>query len=1628
MSGEAEDNVNAILFDLLPSNIASASDEDQDITDATLVDPTAAAQQVVGAHVINMATSTPLPVGDEHPGVKFPKLTVKTYEHWRLATRALIYRDMCEDVINQPRPSNPDSDFILRERKAWTHILLNLDQQHARMVRESEPEEARDIWMRFEKLYLSKTQTSVMSMWLALYSTKYTGGDVQTYTRKILQLAADLRLAKETISDGSIRALLITSFLPVKGYEGTIASFDAVDPDNCTVEYVEKRLIERGEQLLVIKGMEKASGNQQANQPKLGQGEEKALQFSSYPSQGGGGKKGKRKKGKQGSGQSQQQQRSGNNSSAGQSRHYTKPCLYCGMENHSRDQCHSLRKAMEGGGCTSLKKPTSGNVATSQTSAKSYAVDVDHDEFGCCAWTGPTPTKRARRRQPAVEPPRETACFSGAGKHHTWILDSGASRHMTGDRSFFIDLEPLDIKVHVAGGPPHWAKGVGTGRLHSVITEGDKNVKLHNVLYVPSFQGGLIGISVLDRQGCVTTFEGGVGTVRYTGPDDHVHTLLRAHLSDGLYRLDTDHADAAPVTALTCQHQWHRRLGHRDPRILLRLHHEQLATGFEVKDCAVRHDVCEPCLLGKMSQRPFKDEGERAGEVLDHLHSDLCGPIPVTSPGGMRYYLSIIDDHSRHVAIRLLKKKSDAAAAIKDYVVETRTQKGLYPKRFHSDNGTEYVNQDLLDFFREKGTIHTTTVPDTPQHNGVAERMNRTLCEMMRAMLADSGMDPKYWAEAVQQAAFIHNKIPGTSVPTTPHEEWFGTKPDLSKVRAFGSKVWTWIPKHARRKLDDHAKAGILIGYVGSRHGYKVLNPATGGMYFSRTVKIVEPPCHHRGVKPEFEGAGGLDSRYDVLLPDTGSQPTTTTKDAAAGHDTPRKSPQKSPLKGKTPSPPKGKTPSPPKGRTPTPAKTTPPQQRSPPQSQPSSPDVFHSPEQSSEWLLQEEEGYGDADSSESSEDEQGRVRESILPPQPSRRDSTAEGPRRSQRERSAPDRYGASAHVAEVPTVAEEIPDSWDAVTRLPPDQRAVWTAAANEEMKSLRQHDVWELATLAPGHHAVGCRWVFTTKKDGTGAVHTYKARLVARGFTQRYGLDYDETYAPVVSHDAVRLLLAVAAVKQLHVRHMDVRTAYLNAPLQEEIYMRQPPGFIDRHSPDKVLRLKRSLYGLRQSARAWNIRATRELRKIGFRRGKKEPCMFTRQESGANTTYVVLYVDDILIAGSTPAITRSVGEQLGQAFQMKDLGEVRLYLGYNIEREEDGSFLLDQREKIAKLLDRLNLTGTIKTAPTPMEVGYLQGEDPQHPSPPLPDCERYRSATGMLNYLACGTRPDIAYAVSVLCRFNHRATERDWKAVKRVGRYLLGTYDFKLRLPSSGQPTLSAYADADYAGDPKDRLSTSGYIIFFGDSPVGWSSKKQESVVLSSTESELVAATACGRDVKGTRMILAEMGIRQTSPTILYEDNQSCLAIIDSDRMSGRLKHIDTKDMYVRELQRHGHVEGVWCPGEDMIADILTKALPRTQYEFYASRLGLVRRGAGRASAECASVALVCAASGRPSGVTSPQLAAAAVEVKCPVCACEGEKGCWRSCRKAPVSHAAPTRVQIWRRSGKEHQVAARSEHFQ
>jgi len=384
-------------------------------------------------------------------------------------------------------------------------------------------------------------------------------------------------------------------------------------------------------------------------------------------------------------------------------------------------------------------------------------------------------------------------------------------------------------------------------------------------------------------------------------------------------------------------------------------------------------------------------------------------------------------------------------------------------------------------------------------------------------------------------------------------------------------------------------------------------------------------------------------------------------------------------------------------------------------------------------------------------------------------------------------------------------------------------WIEAMNAEMESLQSNETWNLTTLPEGKTAIGCKWVYKTKTDELGNVVRYKARLVAQGFTQKYGDDYDEVFAPVARSATLRTMLAIAGSQKMIVKHYDIQAAYLNGDLSHEVYMRQPKGY---HQGDDslVCKLKKSLYGLKQGANEWNKRLNNIFTSnMKFSRSKNDPCLYSKEQDG-HWLYVSVHVDYLVMATTSESMMVSFEGQMNEFVVMKDLGNLHHYLGIQIARDDDGIFVLHQKQYIEKKLREFRLT-ECRPSNIPVDPGYLRRQEVHEC---MPDRDVYRKAIGSLQYLATNSRPDIAVGTSILARHVSCPTVADWTEVKRIFRYISHTKDMKLKLGDASLITqrdsqLIGYADADWGGDAEDRKSNTGYVFKYLGAPLTWSSKK-------------------------------------------------------------------------------------------------------------------------------------------------------------------------------------------------------------
>jgi hypothetical protein len=455
-----------------------------------------------------------------------------------------------------------------------------------------------------------------------------------------------------------------------------------------------------------------------------------------------------------------------------------------------------------------------------------------------------------------------------------------------------------------------------------------------------------------------------------------------------------------------------------------------------------------------------------------------------------------------------------------------------------------------------------------------------------------------------------------------------------------------------------------------------------------------------------------------------------------------------------------------------------------------------------------------------------------------------------------------------------------------------------------------------------------VFTHKLKPDGTLDRYKARWVVRGFTQRAGVDFGETFTPVVKPATIRTVLTIAASNRWPTRQLDVSNAFLHGNLREHVLCQQPTGFADPACPNAVCLLDKSLYGLRQAPRAWFDRFATFAISLGFHPTRSDSSLFVLRH-GADVAYLLLYVDDMVLTGSSSALLQRIIDRLRAEFAIKDLGELRFFLGIDVKRTASGFYLSQQRYAEA-VLDRAGMLNC-KPAPTPIDAkGKLSAD-----GAPINDATSYRSLAGALQYLTV-TRPDLAFAVQRAClhmldpRVPHQAL------LKRILRYVRGTSSMGLHLCGSHNLSITAYSDADWAGCPDTRRSTSGFCVFLGDALVSWSSKRQPTVSRSSAEAEYRAVANAAAECIWLRQLLTELQCAVTKATVAYCDNVSAVYMSANPVHHKRTKHIELDIHFVRERVQLGDLRVLHVPTGEQYADIMTKGLPTSTFAAFRSSL--------------------------------------------------------------------------------------------
>lgn len=1172
----------------------------------------------------------------------------------------------------------------------------------------------------------------------------------------------------------------------------------------------------------------------------------------------------------------------------------------------------------------------------------------------------------------------------------SYVVDSGASSHMVCTKEHMSDWsETGGHPIRTAGGGVVNATHRGTLRLGPLV--------LPDALYAPGLGFNLLSVRLLAKAGYTTHFSAD-GKCTITDVNNKVVFEIAGA---GLYHLKASN----PSTSLVAKHTaddilyLHRSLGHLNWFDVWQLGRSGIL-GSEWTDLvnpSAMNILCAPCILGKGYRLPSGASDIHGVEPHDIVHSDLWGPTVHPSIGGSRYFMLCYDDYTHHIELYFLKDKSEAYGAFKDYIALVETQCKAKIRHVRSDNGGEYTSKKFLELLATNGIEANPVPPAAHAQNGRAERVNRTVLNIVRTVLCDTQLPKRFWAEAAGYAAYVRNHIPKKDFPkkgvtSTPQELWTGRPSKLTQLRPFGSVVF--VRDHTvTDKLAPRYLKAFLMGYRSySESMIRYYDPTT------RTIN------HTRDYIFERKSTSKPSKVMEGIPTNLGNK--TPAK-------TPARMPAFLPLSTARPAPPTLST------------DFLPNDNYVPRMSTPS-----HSPDPTPEHSVSDDQSMTETESARSSagsrvedgpeeshrpstpssvgsRDEDGPRMETPRPltPRPETRHAKfvptndprgvflpdqdqgvahrftedgrrVNGPRAAKGDtagvvktisldlnseeagllailetertslKASSERFTkthqfalAAVSVASLEVfafLATDCPRSFREARNSPDWPK--WEAAMKEELAKMEQYDVWELVTRTKDMRVLEARWVFTRKIDGsTGEAAAYRARWVAKGYRQVAGVDYNEIFASVVHKDTIRVFLAAVNYHGLFCDQVDIRAAFLQGHIREEINLAPAEG--SNAPPNTVYRLKKSLYGLKQSPRCFNDELDAWFKSAGFQQAGSDPCLYTYRSEDVFLMLTV-HVDDQLIAGNNRKALDEFKAKLNSKFECTDHGPVSYFLGFNVIRDmEKRTLSISQEHYMEHMLARFDMTDC-KPEKTPLPANF-QARQPTDKEYDDARHHPYPAIVGSIMYASSISRPDLAFPASLLARFITKWGNEHYRAAKHLLRYIRGTTDLCLTFDANAdERTLLGHVDADWGGCPDTRRSTSGYLMRVWNSLVAWKSRRQPTVSLSTMEAELMAGCDAVKQALWLRRLLTDMGFPPEGPVRLFCDNQGAISNAANPGQHDRRKHIDLRANFVLENVRGGQVAFEYIPTDDNPADLLTKALNDQKTNKFSDTMGLRR----------------------------------------------------------------------------------------
>ena len=1177
-----------------------------------------------------------------------------------------------------------------------------------------------------------------------------------------------------------------------------------------------------------------------------------------------------------------------------------------------------------------------------------------------------------------------------------WILDSGATSHHTGHRQMLTNISKLDRKYRtMTGDGGSMYDQVG----EAVICSGNDTFKLGRVIYVPTFKVNLISVSQLTERGCMVTYDAKEAVVRRDGnvifravKEHNLYVvkmnknnnksinecITHAFLSNS-NNVGEKEEESAEEKRIKQKQSYmselkalHVKYGHVSYTKLMNIitHNSVDGVGdvFKIKkllsECVdeLIKSECRGCLLGKMSRLPMTGiVNYKVTKQMDVWAVDVMGPMKNETMNNQKYVLVIIDVFTRYMFVKLMKTKGEATTHLLNQIKLCQTQTELKLKRLHSDGGKEIVNVEMSEFLKNNGTQHTHTTPHTPQHNGIVERANRTIMEMAKSMLFHCDAYVPLWGDAVLMAAYLLRLSLTSASPTcTPTELWTHSRPSVDHLHVFGCNAYYHIHKTNRDgKLDKSAKQAIFVGYDEENNTYyKLYDVDTNKFLISRDIVFYDESFTEMKRLKEIENANRETNRLneDDALPDVlteemlqqlfhtdhttphthtdvlnvsnvgsqvGAHPATNSSvvnPSVVSHSVVLQNPTNNNNESESADSEKmndndtitrgvslrgcievgGEADK---------------------ENRENKTNVNESKKKKRDDVSEDEE--------ENSKKKRKEESVSVLPrrgrgrPRKQRAEEVAVAAVDRRRRDDDADRSEDSNYD----------PENYEQATK--GRDKAIWLDAIEEELRAHKNNNTWSVIRRDASMNVVDTKWVFVRKRDENGVVKRFKARVVAKGYSQQYGVDYRETFAPVIKMKSLRLIIALSSTtkRRRKLAQLDVKTAFLNASVKEDIYVSVPKGM--NVGAGVVLKLNKALYGIKQAPHEWNNEINSFIHSLGFKQCIKDTCVYVKMSRTNNIIILGLFVDDMLISYDVCDEKEwfELKGKLVSKYEISDEGEANVIVGMKLTRRS-GCVYVDQRAYIREKLDEFKMS-QCKDVTTPGDRNvYLNDSKGEV------DKKTYMQIVGSLIY-TLHARPDVAHAINVVCRFMNEPNATHMRAARCVLRYLSGTTNYGLKYMNDDdkyrdEMNIVCYCDADWAGDKTDRKSTSGYCVYVNDNLISWNTKKQQSVALSTAEAELMGIVEVVKEAKWMSMLLTEMGYKVRRPVTVWCDNQAAISLTKHDSDHNRTKHIDIRNYFVRDEVKKGEVIVKWIRTEQQVADIFTKSLTTQPFLTHRSKL--------------------------------------------------------------------------------------------